>query len=128
MERGLIVREYFQLREFMNRANTRPNHTTNMKFEIELNRSNEYTLFAISSGKIETYRLAIAVRGGNRSWERAGTTQFQKLEQFCADFLERFEHDQSTTGRSARLSDGFKQRLEKEISSHLKMLKKSYEP
>jgi hypothetical protein len=134
MERKVIVEEYFQLRDFMNRANRLANQVMEIKFEIEIFDISKYTFYVISRGKNETHRLAIAYRGPGRTWERAGATRFSRFEEFCARCLNEFEDnlddEQAPSKRPRILLDHFKKRLADQMSSRLNMLllKHGYEP
>ena len=91
MERARIIREYYQLRNFLNRGNKIANQASEVRFEIVQINPSEYRLYATAVGPHESPRIAIAVRGDHKTWGRTGFTQFRFLETYCAEFLHKLE-------------------------------------
>lgn len=77
MERGPIVSEYYQLRDYLNRANKLSNQKTTMTFKIEEFSLLEYRLYVISTGTYEIHKLALSERNRSKNWECTGFTRFQ---------------------------------------------------
>ena len=130
MERGPIVSEYHQLRQYLNRANKLSNQKTELKFEIEQTSVIEYRLYAVLVGQFETHRLALAERTRSKTWERTGYTRFVNLEEFCALTLNRIENKRNPNTKSSivpkELLIEWKQYLSKKLSNLL--LNRGYEP
>ena len=93
MERGIIVKEYFELQGYLNRANKLSNQKTEIKFILEQGELFEYRAYAVSFGAHEVHKLAVAERTRAKMWERTGNTRFLNLEEFCAHFLNDMEKD-----------------------------------
>ncbi len=129
MERGPIINEYHQLRDYLNRANKLSNQKTELKFEIEQFAIFEYRLYAISQGPYETHKLALAERNRSKTWERTGFTKFRNLEEFCADMLN-VEELKEVPFKTTQISKNILGHLEQKISSSLTdlLLNKLYEP
>jgi hypothetical protein len=130
MERGLIVSEYFRLRDYLNRANKFSNQITEIGFEIEEVQLLQYKFFAVSYGPNESHKIALAERAADKIWERTGNTRFSKLEEFCAENLNQIERVKGPQIKSRKISEPLKILMAREISAHLKMLllNKGYEP
>lgn len=130
MERGQIVKEYFELREYLNRANKISNLTSKLEFKIEQIELFEYQLCAIIQSKFETHRLALSIRDKRKIWERTGFTRFQILEEYCAKILNKFQENNVQIDRSIKISDLVTERMERAVQDKLKMLllNKNYEP
>ena len=130
MERGPIVSDYFRLRDYLNRANKLSNQVTELRFEIEELQLFEYNFFAVSQGKSELHKIALAERTANKTWERTGNTRFGNLEEFCAASLNRFENSKTQPVRPRKLTAEAQVLMAQKTSAQLKMLllKKNYEP
>ena len=130
MERGPIISDYFRLRYYLNRANKLSNQVTELRFEIEEVQLFEYNFFAVSQGKNELHKIALAERTGNKIWERTGNTRFGNLEEFCAECLNEFEKSRIKPFRPRKLAAEVQVLMAQETLARLKMLllKKNYEP
>jgi hypothetical protein len=134
MERVSVVKEYFGLRDYLNRANKLSNQKTELKFEIEQNKLFEFRLYAVSyviSIRVqESHKIAIAERTANRTWERTGHTRFRNLEEFCAQFLNQQEEHLDAFHKLREPSDKILKEWSEQITETMKMLllNKNYEP
>lgn len=129
MERGPIVGEYHELRDYLNRANKLSNQKSEINFKIEQSGLFEYCLYAVLQCEHETHRLVLAERSRNKTWERAGYSRFRNLEEFCAKVFNEYR-EQGLSHASIHLSVHTTNKMTLELEHKLKnlLLNRSYEP
>ena len=86
-DRNQIVREYFQLRVFLNRANLAANQQTDLKFIITQTDSDRLELLATAKANQHSAKLVLAVKNKPGVWEAGGFSKFRVFENFCCENL-----------------------------------------
>jgi hypothetical protein len=122
MNRDLIIREYYLLRNFLNRSNKIANQKSELKFIIEQFGMSNYRMYAVIVGQGETHQIAIATRDISKVWERTGLTEFRLFENYCADFLNEFEKKWKFPKSNLTLPLNFINKAEIEIKNNLSTL------
>lgn len=105
MERVKIVKEYFDLRNLLNKSNKLPDEKTKFRFEIMRIELSEYRFYAIVEGRFEEYKVVLCFRDRSRLWAGAGFTPFQNLEDYCASELNKKEFEMCLDLRSFFLTE-----------------------
>ena len=130
MERALIIKQYLELRDYLNTANKLANQPTEMKFSIEQVELFKYRLFATIATQHEQHRIALTERGPNKTWERTGHSRFRDLENYVAEFLNQREEERRLLVRSSLIPESALQDWAKKLDAKIKMLllNENYEP
>jgi hypothetical protein len=91
--RTQIIKDFFQLRVFLNRSNQLPNQPSQLKFEIRSGGARKLELVATMVCHGRRNSLILAQKLPQYTWQSSGFSTFVHLEDFCSESLNRYPED-----------------------------------